>query len=121
MRALWAEVGLKSLGDDDDSLDLLAERNPGLVLLATEGDRVVGTALGAWDGRRGWIYHVGTAPDRRRGGLGRRLVHEVERKLRSLGCPKVNVIVKDESPDAAAFWKALGYTSPPARQYGKEL
>ena len=121
LRAFWAEIGLASLGDDDDSLDLLASRNPGLVLIATEGDRIVGTALGAWDGRRGWIYHVGTAADRRRAGLGRRLVHEVERKLRALGCPKVNVIVKDESPGAASFWKALGYVSPPARQFGKEL
>ncbi|MBI3752386.1 MAG: GNAT family N-acetyltransferase [Chloroflexi bacterium] len=121
MRALWAEIGLASLGDDDDSLDQLAQRNPGLVILATEGDRLVGTALGAWDGRRGWIYHVGTAPDHRRTGLGRRLVHEVERKLRALGCPKVNVIVRDASPDAAEFWKALGYVSPPARQYGREL
>ena len=121
MRALWAEIGLESLGDDDDSLDLLAERNPGLVLLATEGDRVVGTALGAWDGRRGWIYHVGAARDRRRAGLGRRLVHEVERKLRALGCPKVNVIVRDENPQAAEFWKALGYESPPARQFGKKF
>lgn len=121
LRALWSAIGLRSLGDDDDSLDELAERNPGLVLVATEGDRIVGSALGAWDGRRGWIYHVGTAADRRRAGLGRRLVHEVERKLRALGCAKVNVIVKDDSPGAAAFWTALGYSSPPARQYGKEL
>lgn len=121
LRAFWGEIGLKSLGDDDDSLDLLAARNPGLVLVATEGDRIVGTALGAWDGRRGWIYHVGTAADRRRAGIGRRLVHEVERKLRALGCPKVNVIVRDESPGAASFWTALGYSSPPARQFGKEL
>lgn len=121
LRTFWAGIGLRSVGDDDNSLDLLAERNPGLVLVATEGGRIVGSALGAWDGRRGWIYHVGTAADRRRAGLGRRLVHEVERRLRALGCPKVNVIVKDDSPGAAAFWEALGYTSPPARQYGKEL
>jgi len=121
MRALWTQIGLKSIGDDDHSLDLLAERNPGLVLVATQGDLIVGTALGAWDGRRGWIYHVGTAPDHRGAGLGKRLVHEVERKLRALGCPKVNVVVRDENADGAAFWEALGYRLKPARQYGRDL
>jgi ribosomal protein S18 acetylase RimI-like enzyme len=121
MRALWSTIGFRSIGDDDDGLDLLAARNPGLVLLATQGDQVVGTALGAWDGRRGWIYHLGVAPGHRRAGLGRRLVHEVERKLRALGCQKVNVVVRDEHPDAATFWEALGYTVHATRQLGREL
>ena len=121
LRELWASIGFRSVGDDDESLDRMAERNPGLVLVATAGERIVGSALGAWDGRRGWIYHLGTAADHRHAGLGRRLVQEVERKLRQLGCPKVNVVVRDENPDGAAFWEALGYASPPSRQFGKEL
>lgn len=121
LRAFWATVGLRSLGDDDESLDRLAERNPGLVVVAWAGEAIVGTALGAWDGRRGWIYHVGVAIELRRTGLGRRIVHEVERRLRALGCPKVNVIVRDDNPASARFWEALGYTSPPARQFGREL
>jgi ribosomal protein S18 acetylase RimI-like enzyme len=121
MRRLWAAVGFKSSGDDDESLDRLAERNPGLVLVATEGDRIVATALGAWDGRRGWIYHLATDADHRRAGLGRRLVHEVERKLRALGCPRVNVIVRDDNPGGTAFWEALGYVARPSRQFGRDL
>jgi GNAT superfamily N-acetyltransferase len=121
LRAFWATVGFRSLGDDDESLDRLAERNPGLVVVAEVGEAIVGTALGAWDGRRGWIYHVAVAEELRRAGLGRRIVHEVERRLRSLGCPKVNVIVRDDNAGAARFWEALGYASPPARQFGKEL
>ena len=121
LRALWKAIGLVSLGDDDESLERMAERNPELVLVATEGDRIVGSALGAWDGRRGWIYHVGTAEDRRLQGVGERLVREIERKLRQLGCPKVNVVVKDANPEGVQFWEKLGYTSPPSRQFGKEL
>lgn len=121
LRALWSSVGFQSLGDDDESLDRLAERNPGLVVVAEVEDDIVGTALGAWDGRRGWLYHVAVAEAFRRAGLGRRMVHEVERRLRALGCPKVNLIVRDDNPAAARFWAAMGYSSPPARQYGKEL
>jgi GNAT superfamily N-acetyltransferase len=121
LRAFWEIVDFKSLGDDDESLDRLAARNPGLMLVAEAEDRIVGTALGAWDGRRGWIYHVAVAPELRRTGLGRRLIHEVERRLRALGCPKVNVIVRDDNAEGRRFWDALGYASPPARQFGKEL
>jgi ribosomal protein S18 acetylase RimI-like enzyme len=121
LRAFWQTVELRSLGDDDSSLDRLAERNPGLVLVAEAGDRIVGTALGAWDGRRGWIYHVGVAMDVRRTGLGRRMINEVERRLRALGCPKVNVVVTDDNVEGQRFWEALGYTMLAARQFGREL
>jgi ribosomal protein S18 acetylase RimI-like enzyme len=121
LRALWREVGLHSLGDDDASLATLAERNAGLVRVATAGDRIVASALGAWDGRRGWIYHVATAPDHRGTGLARRLVRDIERRLRELGCRKVNVIVRDDNAPGADFWARLGYSMAPARQFGKEL
>jgi ribosomal protein S18 acetylase RimI-like enzyme len=121
VRALWADVGFKSLGDDDPSLAVFAKRNPGLLRVAVEGDRVVASALGAWDGRRGWIYHVATAPDHRRKGLARRLVRDVERRLGDLGCRKANVIVRDASEGGAEFWAAMGYKTAPVRQFGKEI
>ena len=121
LRGLWASVGMGSLGDDDASLAVMARRNPGLLLVAVEGARIVGSALGGWDGRRGWIYHVATAPDRRRAGIARRLVERVEAGLRAVGCPKVNVIVLDTASEAAAFWTAAGYTRLAASQYGRVL
>jgi ribosomal protein S18 acetylase RimI-like enzyme len=121
LRSLWASVGMGSLGDDDASLAVMARRNAGLLQVAVEGDRIVGSALGAWDGRRGWIYHVATAPDRQRSGIARRLVEAVEAGLRAVGCPKVNVIVLDTAEGAAAFWKAAGYTRLAASQYGRVL
>ncbi len=121
LRRLWGEAGLGSLGDDDDSLAVMARRNPGLLLIATVGDAIVGTALGGWDGRRGWIYHVVIAPGHRRHGIGRRLVAQVEAGLQALGCPKVNVIVMDDSEEAVAFWVSMGYGMLRARQFGRVL
>jgi GNAT superfamily N-acetyltransferase len=121
LRKLWAAVGFRSVGDDDRSLARLARRNPGLVLVASEGGRIVGSALGAFDGRRGWIYHVATAESHRRRGVASRLVDRIEAALADLGCPKVNVIVRDESAAAHAFWKARGYAVATAQQFGKEL
>ena len=121
LRALWTAAGFRLLGDDDLGLARLARRNPGLVLVAAEGSRVVGSALGTWDGHRGWIYHVLTAPSHRRQGIATRLIDQIEAGLRALGCPKVNVMVRPDSDGGAEFWAARGYSSGPAVQFGKEL
>jgi ribosomal protein S18 acetylase RimI-like enzyme len=120
LRKLWAACGFRSLGDDDLSLARLARRNPGLLLVASEGTRVVASALGAWDGRRGWIYHVATAESHRRRGLATKLVDEVEAGLRALGCPKVSVMVRDANKDGREFWRARGYDEG-SRQFAREL
>jgi ribosomal protein S18 acetylase RimI-like enzyme len=121
LRKLWRDVGFRSLGDDDRSLARLARRNPGLGLVAVESGRIIGSALGAWDGRRGWIYHVATAESHRRSGVARRLVEQVEGALRDLGAPKVNVVVRADSDGGRELWKELGYEPAESRLYGKEL
>ena len=121
LRRLWASVGFRSVGDDDRGLARLARRNPGLVLVASEGARIVGSALGAFDGRRGWIYHVATAETHRRQGVASKLVDRIEAGLADLGCPKVNVVVRHESESGRAFWKARGYAVSPAKHFGKAL
>ena len=120
LRKLWADCGFRSLGDDDLSLARLARRNPGLLLVASEGTQIVGSALGAWDGRRGWIYHVATAQSHRRRKIASRLVDQVEAGLRDLGCPKVSVLVRDENEDGSEFWASRGYQKG-SRQYAREL
>ena len=122
LRALWAESGLNPVpGDDDAGLARLARRNPGLVLVATESGRIVGSALGAWDGRRGWIYHVATAKSHRRRGIATRLVDRVESSLRDLGCEQVRINVPDSNSGAKAFWTARGFEVRPTRQLAKAL
>ena len=121
LRALWTAAGFGLLGDDDLGLARLARRNPGLVLVASEGTRVVGSALGAWDGRRGWIYHVVVESSHRRRGIATRLVDAVEAGLRTLGCRKVNVMVRPDGDGGAEFWAARGYEAGASTQFGREL
>jgi len=121
LRQLWDAAGFRSVGDDDASLATFARRNPGLLLVATAAETIIASALGAWDGRRGWIYHVTTAAGHRRAGIARQLVTQIEERLVTLGCPRVNVVVRDDDEAAPAFWRALGYSVTPSRHYGKDL
>lgn len=122
VRELWVASGLRIRpGDDDDALQRFADRNPGLFLLAEENGHLVGSALAGWDGRRGWLYHVAVLPELRRRGIARELVALLEERLRTLGCPKVNLIVWDDNEDAMRFWESLGYVRERAVEYGKHL
>jgi ribosomal protein S18 acetylase RimI-like enzyme len=122
LRRLWTTSGIRIRpGDDDSTLGAFAARNPGLCLVGSEDDGIVASALAGWDGRRGWLYHVATHPDLRRRGIATRLVRELEKRLKALGCKKLNLIVWDHEQDAMAFWVALGYRRERTVEFGKEL
>ena len=121
LRALWASVGFRLISDDDAGLARFAARNPGLFVVAEEGPELVGSTMGAWDGRRGWLYHVAVAPGHRRHGLASELVATVEGRLRALGCVRVQVLVEAANRGAFAFWTEQGYELRDSRQLGKNL
>ena len=121
LRALWSSVGFRLVGDDDDSLRAFAKRNPGTFLVAHQAEAIVGSAMGGWDGRRGWLYHVAVAGEVRRSGLATRMVREIEERLRALGCVKVNALIRDGDGGGDAFWMALGYEPGDAYQVARRL
>jgi ribosomal protein S18 acetylase RimI-like enzyme len=102
---------------------VFALRNPGMffVAVAEAAGDVVGSTMAAWDGRRGWLYHVAVADAYRRTGLATRLVALAEDALRALGSPRSLVIVEMGNVDAFAFWQTLGYEVRDTRHLGKAL
>jgi ribosomal protein S18 acetylase RimI-like enzyme len=121
LRSLWTEAGFRLLADDDAGLARFAVRNPGLFLIVEDGSRIVGSTMGAWDGRRGWLYHVAVAQSHRRLGLATELVGLVEARLRGLGCLRALVMVEAANAGALAFWETLGYERRDTHQLGKAL
>jgi ribosomal protein S18 acetylase RimI-like enzyme len=109
--ALWDRLAMtKPNIDNRDALRACLARNPGLFLVADDGApaRLVGTVIGTFDGRRGYLYHVAVDPDWRRRGIGRALVKEALRRLWALGAPKVTLRVHAHNHEAIAFYRMLG-------------
>jgi len=92
-----------------------------LFLVATLDGAVVGTTLAGYDGHRGWLYRVAVAPEHERRGLGRALVLEAERRLRQLGCLKVNLQIEGENRDVVGFYERLGWIVEDRVSMGKPL
>jgi ribosomal protein S18 acetylase RimI-like enzyme len=108
--ALWRDADAEPTHTDDaDGLTTLLQRDPHALILAVDGDRLVGSVIAGWDGWRGSIYRLAVAPDHRRAGLGHRLLQAAEDRLQQAGTRRSQAIVVETDAQAAAFWRASGW------------
>ena len=84
-------------------------RDPDALILAVDGDRIVGTVIAGWDGWRCRLYRLAVAPGRRRSGIGRALIAAAEERFRVLGGTRVDAMVLDDNEQAHRIWRACGY------------
>jgi ribosomal protein S18 acetylase RimI-like enzyme len=91
------------------ALAALHLRDPDALLVAIDGDDLVGTVIAGWDGWRCHLYRLAVAPRRRREGIGRALVAAAEERFRALGGARADAMVLDDNADAHAAWSAGGY------------
>ncbi|HVU34266.1 MAG TPA: GNAT family N-acetyltransferase [Opitutaceae bacterium] len=125
-RVLWAETEGVEIAEGDRPADLARylARNPGLssVALDDAGERVVGAVLCGHDGRRGFVYHLAVATDRRGRGLGRALMRRSLAELRKQGLSRVLLLVAADNDGGHAFWQREGWEDMPfARPMGFDL
>jgi len=109
IRALWEEAFGPQSSDVREALALKLTRDPDLALGAFEGDRLLATIIGGWDGWRAWIYRAAVAKDARRRGIASALTEELERRLIAKGAQRALLMYWGRSDDPRAFWPALGY------------
>jgi len=95
--------------------------NPELFLIGTIEDRIVATCMAGYEGRRGWINYLAVSPELRRQGIAIRIMEAAESKLKEIGCPKINLQIRANNPDAIRFYKSIGYIDDNIINMGKRL
>jgi GNAT superfamily N-acetyltransferase len=105
---LWRSAGLR-FHPDLVERELTAMLPDGLVLVDEEAGELAGTVFGTYDSTRGWIHRLATRPDHRGRGIASALLAELERRLRAVGCPKVNLLIEPGHAAVASFYARLGY------------
>ncbi|MGQ0568056.1 MAG: GNAT family N-acetyltransferase [Armatimonadota bacterium] len=97
----------------------LLGRDDALAVVAVEGDRLVGYAVGRISllpgfferRRRGYIHDVVTREGFRQRGIGRRLVEALLGWMREGDVSRVELTVAVMNEDAMAFWARLGFAA----------
>ena len=120
--ALWQACGLiRSWNDPHKDIARKRRVQPELFLVGEIDGAIVGSVMGGYEGHRGWVNYLAVDPEHRRSGLGRALMDEVETRLRALGCPKLNLQVRDDNRPALAFYARLGFEVDETVSLGKRL
>jgi ribosomal protein S18 acetylase RimI-like enzyme len=123
--ALWAEAGLTRPWNDprlDIERKLLVQ--PELFLVAEDpsmSGELIGSVMAGYDGHRGWLYYLATAESHRGRGVARALVEYAENRLLDMGCPKVQLMVREGNEDVLGFYDGLGYERFSVHNTGKRL
>jgi ribosomal protein S18 acetylase RimI-like enzyme len=119
---LWSLCGLiRPWNDPYRDIDRkLTWDAPNLVVLE-DADELIGSVMVGYEGHRGWVNYLAVHPGRQRQGLGRLLMDEAERRLRELGCAKVNLQIRTSNEATAEFYRRIGYAVDDVVSMGRRL
>jgi len=95
--------------DQPGEIEKKLARDPDLFLVAQEGDAIIGTVIGGYDGRRGLVYHLAVAAGNRGKGLGTRLMDTLEARLRAKGCIRCYLLVTTDNLEAMQYYERHGW------------
>jgi ribosomal protein S18 acetylase RimI-like enzyme len=119
---LWRQCGLTvPWNDPHEDIALKVAFQPELFLIGTLDGEIVATVMAGYEGHRGWINYLGVARHLQRQGIGSRMMLEVEKALRELGCVKINLQVRESNQAVIAFYEQLGFSSDHVIGLGKRL
>jgi ribosomal protein S18 acetylase RimI-like enzyme len=108
--ALWkTSAAGPSVSDTEAALRRRLRRDRHLFLLAWDGDHLVGSLMGGWDGWRGSMARLAVDPLYRRRGIARLLLTRVEAELKALGAVRIGALVFTDNRKGRGFWKSSGY------------
>lgn len=120
--ALWEACGLtRSWNDPAKDIERKLKVQPELFLVGEAEGLVIATAMAGYDGHRGSVYYLAVDPGLKKSGHGKKLMARVETLLRSMGCPKVNVLVRSTNLGVQSFYHKLGYKQDGVVCMGKRL
>jgi ribosomal protein S18 acetylase RimI-like enzyme len=119
---LWQQCGLLRSWNDP-ALDIVRKQSVGadLFLVGVIDDGVVASVMGGYDGHRGWMYYLAVSPSHGRRGLGQQMVAALELRLKAIGCPKVNLQVREDNREVVQFYRSIGYRQDATISFGKRL
>jgi ribosomal protein S18 acetylase RimI-like enzyme len=124
-RLLWENAGPGihiRQSDEPAEIQKKLQRDPDLFLVAESGNRLVGTIIGGFDGRRGMIYHLAVQATFRQNGVGSLLMEEVEHRLKAKGCLKCYLMVTLDNDHAIRFYETRHWERMDSiYTYSKEL
>ena len=111
---LWRRCELTRPWNDPASDIAFARATPQSEIFVGERDgTIIASVMCGNDGHRGWVYYLAVSPDEQGEQLGRAMMTQAEAWLRSLGVPKLELLIRNTNVKVAKFYETLGYKTEP--------
>ena len=119
---LWQKCNLvRPVNDPKKDIRRKLAVYPELFLVGLFEGKVIATVMAGYEGHRGWINYLAVHPEHRHKGNARQIMFEVEKRLRDLGCPKINLQVRTTNRPAIEFYQRIGFLIDEVVSLGKRL
>ena len=106
-----------SYKDIDRKLKVQAE----LFLVGYLEDKLIASVMAGYDGHRGCINFFAVHPNFQARRYGKQLMDNVENGLRELGCPKINLQIREGNDKVFSYYQKLGFVKETRINMGKRL
>jgi len=107
---LWRKAGITvGQSDKEDEVKKILRVNPETFLVGVICEKVVGSVIGGYDGRRGLIHHLAVLPKEQGKGLGKKLMIEVEKRFAEMGVVKSHLLIDSDNKKVIEFYLKLDW------------
>ncbi len=119
---LWQRCGLtKPWNDPMLDIERKLQVAPELFIVGEIDGQVIASAMGGYEGHRGWVNYLAVDPTLQGGGYGKQIMRYLEKKLIARGCPKINLQIRSSNSAVIKFYEAIGYKQDDVVSFGKRL
>ncbi len=120
--SLWKDCNILAVQNDPDKdIDRKLKGNPELFLVGKIQGKIIATVMGGYEGHRGWINYLAVDPAFQKMGYGKAIMNEIEKRLLALGCPKINLQVRESNESVIQFYQSIGFCNDHVISLGKRL
>ena len=91
-----------------EELQETAKYNPTTFLIVESHGKVIGSVIGSYDGRRGYIAKAGLLPEYQKQGIGKRVGIELIRRLKARGVKHIMGFVNKDNEKVLHFYEQFG-------------
>ena len=124
--ALWGRAGLTRPWNDPHKditrkLEEMAKGGYSWFWIAEQSGTIIAAAMAGYDGHRGSVNYLGVEPCAQNSGVGKLIMQRIEADLTESGCPKLNLLVRDDNLGVQAFYEHIGYQRDATISLSKRL
>jgi len=107
---LWLRAGLSlSYSDTESELNRFAKFCKESFFIMRYHEVIIGSVIGSFDGRRGYINHLAIDPRYQHQGLGSRLMTHLENWYREHNVVKIHLMIERENAEVGDFYEKEGW------------